>query len=931
MTRWRRQLQCLIDDPAQPILPWLAPRVFQPWPDFTGRRHASAAAGVEGRSTDDKDRDTFPNTRKLREQRIKAPERTPTRRPGAGTTRAIKDRTKFSVTTYTWRDKRKDKKKEEITSCPKVIKVFGKYKAPELSDKDFWHPDHVVHQSPRSRADEWYEAILGLDQQTGKRDAPDTGAGETKDPKRTGLILRRRWFNKGTVKVLSRRDPRGRRLRMSFIKTRKRSTYQEALERYQARKATARRKRYLRDVSISEHTLTISLGRRWRRLDHTKPTDSKTDFHYLFGDFSSKWLRWMARLKRPYFTGPQPQPVKEPGELDPAAQKWAHGVLFGQKRARHIQADLSSVSERRHRVWEEALLWILQHSPDDAFFFLRKSHVRPLPPQYMVGQALEYMILRATTAPHLDDQDLKLKIGKCIAHVSRRPHYDPLHVDGSHLAWLFKTCTGPTTIRILEALKKAEFKLPLNTRLHVIQKLASQEETLEAAIDQLGKIGETPAFNHELIRKACFTIMHRAMRRKDGDQLCVEALGHLVNSGINLNVQVCTIVMLNAVRSRDAISAFHVYNMILENKIEPDKYLFVALIRACKLSPEDGERLAAVIETALQNGILLTSKFVATEVLDALYRHHKKVERPDTYKLIVESYSQLFDIGPLAALEMVPTQQQTKQPKTIMPAEAPPLGIVIRAWMSHGQPTVREVLLRYRLIRHLAKLGRSPFKELLQSDHLSNGFIAWFATHKNGIKWVTEVVRNMEEDAWEPVLSRGGPSTDTASEFVTPDETSIGERQQTMDGPRTDRPIRGKPTGFSPPTRTTLSILHYFLCRYAKPSNDHIKHAERVLEQMLAHNQDIDHRHWLSMLYAYKRVHDIDAALWCVDKMIEHGCWNSEKGDNMRSQLLLLRKQYRVQDGGAARQEPNRDADEEALYASWPLLEAEDQAAAAAL
>ncbi|KAF2223354.1 hypothetical protein BDZ85DRAFT_261425 [Elsinoe ampelina] len=929
MTLWRRQIQCLIDDPARPLLPWLAPRVFQPWPEFTGRRHASAATRQDGRSTSDNGRISSCDTQKPRVQHIEAPESTPTRRPGAGTTCAIEDRTKFSVTTYMWRDKRKDKKKEDITSCPKIIKVFDQYKAPELSDKDFWNPNHVVNKTPRNRADEWYEAILGLDQQTGKRDIPNTDAKGIKDPKRAGLVRRRRWFKKGTVKVISQREPRGRRFRMSFIKTRKRSTYQEALERFQARKATARRKRYLRDVSISEHTLTIRLGRRWWKLDHTKPTDSETDFHYLFGDFSWKWLRWMARLKRPYFTGLQPQSFKEPGELDPAAQKWAHDVLFGQKRARHIQADLSSVSERRHRVWEEALLWILQHSPDDAFFFLRKSHVRPLPPQYMVGQALEYLILRATTAPHLDDQELKVNIGKCIAHVSRRPQYDPLHVDGSHLAWLFKTCTGPTTILILEALEKAEFKLPLNTRLHVIQKLASQEDTLEAAIQQLGKIGETPTFNHELIRKACFTIMHRAMRRKDGGQLCVEALGHLVSSGINLNVQVCTIVMLNAVRSRDANLAFRVYNMILENKVEPDKYLFVALIRACKLAPEEGERLAAVIETALRMGVLLTSKFVATEVLDALYRHHKKVERPDTFKLIVESYNQLFNNDCLMALEMVP-QQQTTQPKTIMPAEAPPLGIVIRAWLSHGQPRVRDVLLRYRLIRHLAKLGRSPFRELLQSDHLSNEFIAWFATHMNGIQWVTEVVRNMEEDAWEPVLSQGGPSPD---ESVTADETLVSEKQQSTDGSRTKNPIRGKPTGFSPPTRTTLSILHFFLCRHAKPTNDHIQHAERVLEQMLAHNQDIDHRHWISMLYAYKRVHDIDAALWCVDKMIEHGCWNNEKGENMRTQLLRLRKQYRVQDGLAARQEEpkRRDADEEALYVSWPLIEAEDQAAGAPL
>ncbi|KAF4551807.1 Hypothetical protein D9617_12g036970 [Elsinoe fawcettii] len=901
MTRWRRQIQCLIDDPSRPILPWLAPRVFRPWPEFVGSRKASTETrrdvdtGQEGSVADGNPPSPF------HRRRQRSTDRTVEGPAVRRTTRAIKDKTKLSVTTYTWRGKRRE---DDIQHVPKIFKVYGNGRgvgtgSTTAGQKSNSPGDANTHG--RNRADEWYEAILGLDQQDTELQARDEVArGSAEDEpmksRETSKPRQRRKFRRNKFIRIDRPESRRQRVHLTFIRGRKTSNRAEASKRLVARKATRRRSRYLRDVAVDEHTLTVSLGRRWFRRDLTVPTARTSNYEYLFGDFSTKWLQWMARLKKPYFTGPHHQPLREPGALDPAAPRWARSVIDGKKRAKHIQAEIKSLPERRHRVWEEALLWILQHSPDETFAFLRRSHVRPLPPQYMVGQALEYLILRATSEPHLENQDLKLEIGKNIAHVSKRPEYDQLYINGAYLAWLMKSCDIPTLLQILKSFDNVKYNIPLNTRLHVIQKLASSETTLEAALDQLGKIGETPSFNHDLVRKACFKILSQARKRADGHQLCIEAITHVLRSGANLNVQLCTMVILNSVRAGDVNAAFKVYNMLLENKIEPDKFVFAALARACKLVPEDGQRLASVIETALQKGMLLSSRVVASEVLDALYQHHKKADRQDTFQLMLESYAQLFDTSPLRTLELIP-EHASASSSWILPPEAPPLGIIIQAWLSHGHPHLRGVLQRYRVIRHLALTGHEPFVKLLQSDHMSNAFIAWFAAHRAGLKWVMEVVRNMEHDAREviePTLPGFGavvPSEpDGLSDSIMGTAgADIDTQPPTITQTAGDDETSGRPMGFSPPTRTTISILHRVLCQHAGPENEHIRHAERVLEQMLSNKHGLDKRHWLSMLYAYKRVHDFDSALWCVDKMEEQGCWRQDRGANVRMQLERLR------------------------------------------
>lgn len=951
MTRWRRHIQCLVDDPTRPILPWLAPRAFSPWPETAGKRTFRPQSAVDGLELGTLNQKRRQNAKPIpsgpHESRNESAKRAAVPRTGdrkatggtiaARTTRTIKDRTSPSLTAYLYPPGEREKRRkpeakedeENKVASPNIFKVYNTFRAPSLPETHFWDTDKMW-SGGRTRADDWYEAILGLGGQkehtarrpsgisklvkvAEKAENMDHAARLSRTPvkafRTNGVARQKRWKKVKLVRI-TKAHGRHPRPRTTFHKSRRTSARMYAVLRYQKVRGVLRRKSYQRNVENDEYTYTVSLGRVWKKVVTRTSRQKSVDIEYLLGDFSSKWLTRIATLKRPYFKEPLSIVPREPPSLDPAAESWARAILSGDATSDQLQSNLMK-STRRHRAWEEALLWIFENDPDQACNFLKITHQRPLPPAYMVGQAVEYLILRATLHPRR--QERSESIASVISSVCCRPTYDKLWIDGSHLTWLLQGLDTPSVLTKLKNWENQGFHVPLNTRLHAVRHLSQSGETLAAAVEHLGKI-ELPsprAIDHDVIRSVCFSVLRQTVGRKGGHKMCIDAISNLVSIGVNLNVQLCTMVMLNAVRAGDPQAAFNVYDMLSQYGIEPDKYVFAILVQACGMMPQEGERLASVIDTALRKGVLLGSPHVASEVLDALYRHHIKRGRRDTFRLMIESYTQLFEIKPLVELGIVSPTAAAPQPPTVMTAQAPPLGTLIRSFLSHGDAGLHKTLSLYRKIRYLALAKQEPYVEMLRTDHIPNAFVGWFASRVNALPYVSEVIKNMDNDAWEAVndqpadRSDGAGSIDKFADLTmeadhpvtnaplpgTPDTCSpagLGPLSSTVITTDSYAPQR-RPTGFSPPTHLTLSILHNILCRQANTYNRIIDQAEHVLQQMLSRGQPIDRRSWTSMTSAYKRVRNYEGALWCVDQMRQTGCWDDEKGFRMRKGLEHLR------------------------------------------
>ncbi|PNS14098.1 hypothetical protein CAC42_6611 [Sphaceloma murrayae] len=822
-----------------------------------------------------------------------------------------------------------DKTNVDAKVAPNVWKVHNTFRAPVNPDALFSEP-HNYDPGGRLRADAWYEAILGLDESfaghiesskevpesTEEKGQPSTNEEDlfrkvipsSLECETTGTRGRVRG-RKSPVEFLrvgKRLSERQRKINLVYYKTRKSSTFFGALERHRKRREAGRRAKYSKDVLQHEYTYTISLGRLSDGNEaRSEISEESPNLTYQLGDFSTKWLQHIAKLKQTYFKGAISDQALEPPCLDPAAEGWAQDILEGGKSPAELQSRIQK-SWRHHRVWEEALTWLLENDAGSAVDFLKITHQAPLPPRYIVGQALEYLILRYTSeaAQRNDDaRDHLQAICRAIPQLASRPSHDKLWIDGSHLTWLLDKLAPDIVAETLADWDKSTFQIPISTRLHAIRRLTMKDSTIEAAIVNLGRLRPpAPAYcNHDLIRMACFSILRRTARRPNGHQMCLEAISNLVSIGVNLNVQLCTMAMLNAVRAGDSQAAFNVYHLLQENGIEPDKYLFSVLIQACKLVVDDGGRLASIIDTALRKGILLTSPHVASDVLDALFIYHNKAERHDTFKLMLESYDQLFDRKPLLDLELMVTPH-TPQPSTIMASVAPALGTIIRSFLAHEKPTVRRVVQLYRQCRHLALTGQQTFSDMWKSDHVPNAFVAYLAGQRHGLRWAAEVIENMSRDALEEqplqgLMQRGdrlpkGPPTTTTqdpeAQHARTTERSVLEasREETLG--TTSSSYRR--TGFSAPTQITLSILHRSLCQQAQPRNQLIIQAERVFEQMLSQGGQVHRKSWTTMMYAYKRVRDYEAALRCIESMKELGYWDHDKGLNSINMLQSLRR-----------------------------------------
>jgi len=217
--------------------------------------------------------------------------------------------------------------------------------------------------------------------------------------------------------------------------------------------------------------------------------------------------------------------------------------------------------------------------------------------------------------------------------------------------------------------------------------------------------------------------------------------------GVKLNVQLCNIVMLNAVEAGDLKTAFSIYHSLVENNLRADMYTHAILLKGCKAVSEDSETLNATIRNAIADTESLKSPVVCTEILDCLYLHHFETNPSTAFSTVSQAYLQLFDAKPLIQMHILPEncQDSVERPRPTLPA----LGIMFTAYLRQhsAQNQRRDVYLQrslYRRYRDHVERGIKPFIKLCERDYISNAFLMAFTKNAASLPQAAEVIRDMQ-------------------------------------------------------------------------------------------------------------------------------------------------------------------------------------------
>lgn len=540
------------------------------------------------------------------------------------------------------------------------------------------------------------------------------------------------------------------------------------------------------------------------------------------------------------------------------------------KKALHLTKERTSPTRQTMEIWQDAMLFVLHEAPTETPRFLQRTHIRPMPPSFMVAEAFEYSIAWANRHPATSVDWWRL-VASAIKSTSATERELPLPIHGSYLTTVLQRLPVEEVYDCVAEWHASNVSVPGNTILHATQLLAKNGHT-DQAVRLLDENMDFAVFHSSgrALQKVLATVLRKTARMKGGLNLCQELVTRLVQRGAVLNVQLCNIMMLNAIEANDPDTAFEIYKMLKNNNQSPDKYTFSILAKGCKMAGADEQRIAQVIDDALRSGVLLKEPVVATEVLQALFLHHLAKRRDECFRLVVEAYEQLFNRSPLEKLGLVSLTSASQSSKTLQPT-APVIGIIVDAYLKGASPSAKEALHLYRQILDLAKQGVPPFAELFRSEHVSNTFMSFFGSLSySTLPIAMEVLRIMRS------VSHGRQSS-TLTMAADPEQDDAPNAAFVDYG--NDFTLESDFEGLS---STSIGILHNIFAKQSQPSNKLIETARRMLDFMLASAYEIEPANLMEMLHAYLRHSNGDGAEWCVDRLVEMDAWNEGKGAGLR-------------------------------------------------
>lgn len=807
MTPWRRQIQRVVNDPSAPVLPWLAPRVFQPWPN------RSRALSTTPLQSDGGERE-IPPAVQSRVNTTPEAEARPRRKRVFSSARyrdgARAEEGSQRDPMIRWIDP-DNKPMYKIKNGPFVSQAEEKA-AQRLQQED----ERLVKASASRAATEsaWYQAIL---------EADDTAP--MLDPSSAR--------QKGTLERIRRRK--------------KFWAWKSAIARLQA----ASRMR-----SLGPATMMVSL-----ELDDGSNENS---LQPIAEDnlADPKWAYELASIKDELLAGKAIKDAADPPRrattYSAHVQAWYVDFTASDEPSANWSRMRDRLTNHAHpernvrRAWQETLCYVVSHSPENLLTFLERTSPIEALPRTLLSHAFDCLVL--WTERHApNDSTHWVRVSDVLGKLTSSG--DRIWMSGQSLAIILQNLPVNSLPGYLRDWQKSGVLITGNTVLQAAY-LSSKKGQPNQAMNILNQHIElvTRTTSQKALQSVLASVLRVGSTLDDGLHACQQTVTRMVERGVQLNLQLCNIIMLNAVEANDTNTVFNVYDMLVRNGTKPDKYTFSILAKACKSSNTEEQQVARVIDDALRSGTLLDEPVVAGEILHALYQHHISKRRKDAFRLIIEAYGQLFDTAALDQLEL-PTQGTSRTSSGPLQASSAVIGIVVEAYLKSTEPLPQEALALYRRIVHLADEKTQPFTEMLQTDHVLTAFMAYFGSSSATVSTAIDILR-----------ARNGRTTNEQS---ATDLTAFSAREAEFEGL----------------SRAALGVLQVMLAKHSNPSNSYLASSKRILDHMLNELVEVEPRNLMEMTSAYLRHGDAKGALRCIDKMVEMNVWDEAKGSGIRRMI----------------------------------------------
>jgi pentatricopeptide repeat protein len=528
-------------------------------------------------------------------------------------------------------------------------------------------------------------------------------------------------------------------------------------------------------------------------------------------------------------------------------------------------ADVIDVQPRRRMTrarWNLVALWLLYHEPEQAVELLAATATRPYLPSRKVSEAFDYLVLHCR---HCEDRARKIRYMSRLADVllrvvERNPEVRLRFVHGGTVRHLIPYMTSKQVNSIWAAICEKRIVLLWPTLLHFARRLIDDGHFERGfdAIKEAQRLGASPF--SQAFTSSCAYLLRSASRQPSGLRVTMRLVEDLAAMGVPLNLQMCNVVILNAIEGGDPNTAFALYRSLVQNGLQADKYTYSILLKGCR-AINDADVLNETIRSATAHVNIQQNERLATEILNCLAHFHTKKDPSTTFDRLLEAYDQMFDSSPLHMLGL--TKQHSASPH-LMPPPHQAIGIMLSVYLDqvdHHSKTFLTTLKVYNRYRKLVLAGAEPFASMISEAYLPNLFLHSFIRTEKGLLSASQVIKDMQR----------------------PTEAS--------------RPVKQ-----SPPNIQTWSIFMHGFARHGKMAL-----AEQVLTYMRSKGMEPDVVTWNTLVKGYAAKQDESGLLNSLDRLEEGGfAWTQPTLDGV--------KWYRKQ---AALQEKLRQREQKAMESNF--------------
>ncbi|KAF2722542.1 hypothetical protein K431DRAFT_283969 [Polychaeton citri CBS 116435] len=442
------------------------------------------------------------------------------------------------------------------------------------------------------------------------------------------------------------------------------------------------------------------------------------------------------------------------------ACSWSERLLRC-KTSEDAEAALNDIAVRSSMspacVWCHTLIWLLNTNATDAVEFLRSTHAFGFIPVQCIDDSIAYLAAycHAKTVVPSETEALRTSLVDLISALSNHPRDRPCSLEGASVRNLLDICNTDQTDQIYTAIRAKKLR---TTWISLLQfaahyaKLNRFEQALDAVLESsyLGADLTSNTFS-----AVCAILFRQVKDRPDGLRICLHIVPRLVEIGVQLNTQLCNILILNSAEAGDFNTAYRIYGSLLEYGVKADGYTYAVLFKAWKSDINNVEMLNEIIRNAIANIDLSQHPTVAAELLHCLALHHAARNPTSCYEPVLQAYLQFYHADTLEKLGLAIPTASAEIPRTREAVDPHPeaVHILLHTYLI-GTSEHRNAQLSKETVQNatscmsrflaLARNRVQPFAEMAANPHTFNTLLLGLVRHSSGLHQATQLFQAMQ-------------------------------------------------------------------------------------------------------------------------------------------------------------------------------------------